>query len=129
MEASELVRAAMAAAGIPEDRPTELARRLGLGAYDSPKRVKRWLDGVNAPRFDETIRLLELAGWLNMSGGRPTVRAAPGDPLAELAENDAALLENQHEAMRTLKEIRELLGQLAATGSTAPRRSRRSTAK
>lgn len=99
IDASDLVRAAMKAAGIPEDRPTELARRLGLSAYESPKRVKRWLDGENAPRYDETIALLELAGWINTAGGRRKAQAPPADPLAaleatvdEMAERTAAAL-------------------------------------
>lgn len=96
----------MKAAGIPEDKPTELARRLGLSSYESPKRVKRWLDGENAPRYDETIALLELAGWLNTAGGRRRVSAAPADPLEALAKGVAALEKAQAEILVEVRASR-----------------------
>jgi hypothetical protein len=45
--------------------PTELARKLQLAGYESPKRVRRWLDAKNEPEYEETLALLALAGLLN----------------------------------------------------------------
>jgi hypothetical protein len=49
---------------IETERPADLARALDLGAYASPRRVKRWLDGKNEPDYMATIALLELTGML-----------------------------------------------------------------
>ena len=46
------------------ERPSDLARILGLDAYESPRRVKRWLDGSNEPDYEATLNLLELVGML-----------------------------------------------------------------
>lgn len=118
LEAAELVRAAMKAAGIPEDKPTELARRIGLSAYDSPKRVKRWLDGENAPRYNETIALLELAGWLNMSGGRRKAQAAPDDPLAALEATVELMADRTGAALEKLQaDVTELSARIPPAAS------------
>lgn len=63
--AAQLVRAAMDAARVTTAR--QLAKVLALEGYDSPKRIERWIRGENKPRYDETIALLELAGWLNVT--------------------------------------------------------------
>lgn len=54
---------------------SELARRLGLHSYGED-RLGRWLRGEAKPRYDETIALLELVGWLNRA------RAAKAEALA-----------------------------------------------
>ena len=46
--------------------PAQLAKKLGLEGYYAPKRVSRWLDGSNEPDYESTIKLLHLAGWLNV---------------------------------------------------------------
>ena len=68
----------------------QLAKALGLTGYDSPKRVERWLRGENRPRYDETIALLELAGWLNVSRAEAGLAAAQG-ALAEAEEAERRL--------------------------------------
>lgn len=45
--------------------PADLARELGLTAYQSDKTVARWLKGENEPSYEPTIELMRLAGWLN----------------------------------------------------------------
>ncbi len=46
------------------ETPADLARKLGLTAYESPKRVKRWLDGENEPDYKATMAILEALGLL-----------------------------------------------------------------
>ena len=67
------------------DKPAELAQALGLTRYASPQRVRRWREGLNEPRFQETMELLEMAGLLTGEaraalGERPL----PGSPEAEI---------------------------------------------
>lgn len=64
IRADELVRAAMTESGATG--PTALARELALD-MNGQEKVSRWLKGKNAPRFEETIALLELAGWLDLA--------------------------------------------------------------
>jgi hypothetical protein len=81
ISADELTRAAMDAAGVTTAR--QLAKVLRLEGYDSPKRIERWLRGENKPRYDETIALLDLAGWLKTDGAK--ARRPAGVSAADLA--------------------------------------------
>ena len=62
--ASELVRLAMER--LECETPGELARKLGLQPYDSPKRVRRWLDGETAPDYEATMTILDRIGALSL---------------------------------------------------------------
>ena len=62
--AADLVRLAMERLGCAT--PGELARELGLEPYDSPKRVRRWLDGENEPDYKATMTILERIGALKL---------------------------------------------------------------
>jgi hypothetical protein len=48
-----------------QDGPRALARAIGLTGQDEDKRVQNWVNGDTAPNYDGTMRLLQLAGWLN----------------------------------------------------------------
>lgn len=62
--AADLVRLAMER--LECDTPGELARKLDLKPYDSPKRVRRWLDGENEPDYEATMTILERMGALRL---------------------------------------------------------------
>jgi len=62
--ATELVRLAMER--LDCHSAGELARKLDLEPYDSPKRVRRWLDGLNEPDYRATMTILERIGALNL---------------------------------------------------------------
>lgn len=63
MTGQELARLAMKRCGY--STPSELAKRLDLGPYSSPRRVSRWLDGQTRPNYETTIALLDLVGAIN----------------------------------------------------------------
>lgn len=65
--ADELVRLAMKKLGC--ETPGELARKLDLRPYDSPKRVRRWLDGENEPDYEATMTILYRIGALALDNG------------------------------------------------------------
>lgn len=64
--ASDLVRLAMDR--LDCETPGELARKLDLTPYDSPKRVRRWLDGENEPDYEATMTILDRIGALALNG-------------------------------------------------------------
>jgi len=66
--ADELVRLAMKK--LDCETPGELARKLGLSPYDSPKRVRRWLDGENEPDYEATMTILNRMGALALNHDR-----------------------------------------------------------
>ena len=68
--ADELVKLAMNRRGL--EKPSDLARALGLSAYASPRRVVRWIEGENEPDYKATMALLELVGALNEEALKPT---------------------------------------------------------
>lgn len=62
MESVELVQLAMVK--LDCETPAQLARKIGLTEYGSPKRVSRWLSGENEPDYKATIALLDALGLL-----------------------------------------------------------------
>lgn len=82
--AKDLVRAAMLALGVTTDDALrdELRRRYGLSP--SQGTVNRWRNGGREPSYENTIALLDAAGWLNTSGVRRKAQPDPGDPLVVL---------------------------------------------
>jgi len=70
IEADDLVRLAMDR--LECETPGELARELGLEPYDSPKRVRRWLDGENEPDYKATMTILDRIGALDLDS--PSIR-------------------------------------------------------
>jgi hypothetical protein len=101
IRADELVRAAMASSGVT--KPAELATKLELTAYASPKRVSRWLTGDNKPDYDATIALLQLAGWLNEGRVREAQLAEARRLAEEAAGTTGALAEREQRAREKRK--------------------------
>lgn len=64
----ELVQRAMDKAGV--DKPGQLAKVIGLEAYASPLRVKRWLEGIAKPDYEATLILLRYVGLLRETPGQ-----------------------------------------------------------
>lgn len=94
MDAKQLVQLAMEKS--EPQTPAGLARKLQLTAYESPKRVKRWLAGTNEPNYSETMALLAIAGRLSDE---------PGDSAAAdlvLAERATAILAADLEHLATV---------------------------
>ena len=75
MTGQELTGLAMNRCGFK--KPGELAKRLGLGAYSSPRRISRWLDGETRPNYEATMAMLDLLGAINWD-----VLAQPASPTA-----------------------------------------------
>lgn len=107
--AQDLVR--LAGEHLGADTPTALARALQLDGYHSPNRVRRWLEGRNEPRYDETVLILERLGVLDWS--KLDQPAAPADSSTNPAEGlaggeERVLLEVRLLADRLSREIAEL---------------------
>lgn len=118
LEAPELVRAAMDA--VEETTHAGLARRLPFDKPGyGPQRVARWLRGDARPNYEQTIALLDLAGWLNVTGAATTDRRT-GDVAS------AAILP----ALRQIGDGLETLEALVSGQSQqAPQRRRRSASQ
>lgn len=54
--------------------PTELAKAIKLEGYNSPQRVRRWMEGNNAPDYEGTMLMLEATGWLKIPKSRAAIR-------------------------------------------------------
>lgn len=95
---------------------TELGVELRKGnAY---QQVHGWLTGRLKLGYQDTMRMLELTGWIRIeSGVRPGVAE-------DVAANQKEILENQLLGLEILREIREAIGTARATGRTQPRRTR-----
>jgi hypothetical protein len=91
---------------------------------DEDKSVRNWWNGVNAPNYEATMRLLGAAGWLNMSEAAPPVPRPPVDPLEQLGENTAELLQGQKDVMTELAAIRAALATQPEASQTSPKPSR-----
>jgi hypothetical protein len=122
--ASDFVAQVMAALGA--DGPTDLSRKLGLGE-SGPRRIKRWLEGVNEPDYEATMLMLERAGWLTST---PGAAAGPGgstpDPLRALAEAVADLARANLDYGARLEEVERRLESAPASRARAPKGKKRS---
>jgi hypothetical protein len=65
VSADKLVRAAFLEMGISIEEPLAFAKRVELVGDSRAKRVTRWRDGVAAPEYEPTLRILQEAGWLD----------------------------------------------------------------
>ncbi len=97
MDAKKLVQ--LATEKSEPQSPAGLARKLQLTAYDSPRRVKRWLEGENEPSYQETLALLAIVGLL---------RDEPGSSAT------ADLVLAQRAAARLADDLEQLAGALGA---------------
>jgi len=104
MDAAVFVRAVMRQLGC--DGPTDLANRLSLGV-NSPRRIKRWLDGENEPDYEATMLMLEAAGWLNMAADAQEAAASSPDHLEQIAGAVKAILANQAQILDRLPAASE----------------------
>lgn len=85
--------------------PTDLARAIKLPGYNAPQRVRRWMEGDNAPDYEGVMLMLEATGWFRLgaavAGATPdqaqaletAAVAAALEELAELQERQDAVLE------------------------------------
>lgn len=74
----------------------QLARELGLTGYESPRRVRRWLDGTNDPDYAMTVALLDRLGAVNWAALRPgSLEAAVGEVAGVLRDYPDVLPEPQ----------------------------------
>lgn len=91
--------------------PTQLGNKLGKpNGYSS---ANSW-ETTNAKNFrglsyEDTMTMLELCGWLNMSEDASENAESPVDPLARIAVGVAALEKGQAEIVRLLREEQEAL--------------------
>lgn len=89
--------------------PTALGNKLGKpNAYNA---VNSWTT-TNAKNsrglgYEDTIAMLELCGWLNMTGDVTANDSTPADPLAALATAVAAVERGQAEILRLLRAEKE----------------------
>lgn len=103
--AGELVAAAKAALNIKTDDELRDALRVRYGLRPTQSVIYRWRTGETAPGYQYAVALIDAAGWLNMSAGRPKAVPAPDDPLATLAVAVGAL---EHAQAEVLAEVRAL---------------------
>lgn len=116
MTGQELTQLAMTTFGYT--KPAELAGRLGLTAYTSPRRVKRWIDGDADPDYAAAMALLEELGMLRAPRGAKAASEASSAVHPQSLEAQVAELSQL---------IRETLAELREAQSTEPatRQSRR----
>lgn len=87
--------------------PTDLARAIKLPGYNAPQRVRRWMEGDNAPDYEGVMLMLEATGWFrlrNTSDGASPIQA-PGldaDALAAALEELVALQEREDAVLEQL---------------------------
>lgn len=101
VRAPDLVRFVMQKTGL--EKPSEIAKMLGLTSYSSPQRVTRWIAGENEPDFDATLALLAAAGWLNeeaLRAGLQAQRAEDAKASAQEAEESARRAASRRPARR-----------------------------
>jgi DNA-binding transcriptional ArsR family regulator len=70
---------------------TEFARALGLD-LNSPRTVRRWLDGHNEPDYQNTMKILRAAGMLKSADGPRRETADDWGRIEELLEEVIVLL-------------------------------------
>jgi hypothetical protein len=105
IDAAELVEEALR---ISDGSRAELGRRLGITSYAEDK-IGRWLRAESKPRYEDTIALLEIAGWLSRDGVRRKTQQAPRDPLAKLEATVDQMADRTAAALDSLQaEVKEL---------------------
>lgn len=92
LESAKLVEEALR---ICDGSRSELSRRLGTTGYGEDK-IGRWLRSEGGgPRYEDTIKLLEIVGWINTDADRQSAEKAPHDPLADIARGVAGIARAQ----------------------------------
>lgn len=85
-------------------------------------RISNWSNNKAGPRWEMTIELLQIAGWLSTNGDAHVHAAQPRDPLATLAATVVEIAETQ-------KQILERLPAPALAPASTPRAAPKRRAK
>lgn len=101
MTGQELATIAMERLGFT--KPSELAERLGLVPYSSPRRVTRWLEGSSEPDYEMTIALLDLVGAINWD----VLGVSPPQALEDARGLARKVRRRSREALRRAEEARD----------------------
>jgi hypothetical protein len=120
----ELLDQAMMSLGVTTDDGLRDKLRQRYGLNPSQGTVNRWRNAQRGPSYEYAVALLHAAGWLNTGADPRPVPVAPRGPLEQLAEDDEAILLNQREGMRLLRDIHAMLVKQHKGRGSGPRQSR-----
>jgi len=97
----DFVRAVMAELGLSQ---TDLG--VALKKPNAYATVHGWISGRLKLGYDDTMKMLELCGWLNMGEDARRAAGLPPDPLEQIATGVRELLDNQKEFLDAVAEQR-----------------------